>query len=44
MHLYDPTVIEGCDPDRNTEYRLNLLTHTEALIAEYFSVISESDD
>ena len=36
VHLYESTVLEGCDPDRNAEYRAHIEAEVQALIHEYF--------
>ena len=36
VHLYESTVLEGCDPDRNAEYRAHIGAEVQALIHEYF--------
>jgi hypothetical protein len=36
VYQYEPTILEGCDPDRNAEYRTHIKAEIEALINEYF--------
>ena len=36
VYQYEATVLEGCDPDRNAEYRADIEAEVEALIYEYF--------
>ena len=42
-YIYPPTIVDGCDPERNEEYRMNIQAETDALINEYFNVLSEDD-
>ncbi|CAI8019333.1 hypothetical protein GBAR_LOCUS11630 [Geodia barretti] len=36
VYQYEPTILEGCDPDRNAEYRTHIEAEIEALLNEYF--------
>ena len=36
VYRYEPTILEGCDPDRNAEYRSHIEAEIEALVNEYF--------
>ena len=44
VYQYEPTVLRGCDPERNAEYRINIEAETEALISEYFSISNEESN
>ena len=35
VYEYEPTILEGCDPDRNAEYHARIEAEVEALIYEY---------
>jgi hypothetical protein len=32
VYQYEPTIVEGCDPDRNAEYRTHIEAEIEALV------------
>ncbi|CAI8052043.1 Hemicentin-2 [Geodia barretti] len=36
VYQYEPTELEGCEPDRNADYRTHIEAEIEALINEYF--------
>ena len=40
-YQYEPTVVEGCDPERNEEYRTAIEDEVDALISEYFSMVPD---
>ena len=37
VYKYEATELEGCDPERNAEYRMIIAAETKALISEYIS-------
>ena len=43
VYQYEATVLEGCDPERNAEYRMIIAAETKALISEIFSNSESSE-
>ena len=43
VYQYEATVLEGCDPERNAEYRMIIAAETKALISEFFSNSESSE-
>ena len=43
VYQYEATVLEGCDPERNDEYRMIIAAETKAMSSEFFSNSESSE-